>query len=112
MSLDLDLDRVESLDSEPVITPVFKTPMPDGPFRYEIVVEILSLDGKDFVGTITPTEARKVILEEVLGFTQEDLAGITIGVLTKAGSSSNKTTLINFVRMDYVRKTITIAERA
>ena len=37
------------------------------------------MDGKDFVGTITPTEARKVILEEVLGSAQEDLAGITIG---------------------------------
>ena len=34
------------------------------------------MDGKDFVGTITPTEARKVILEQVLGLTQEDLAGI------------------------------------
>jgi hypothetical protein len=68
-----------SMDAEPVITPVFKTPMSDGPYRDEIVVEILSLDGKDFVGTITPTEARKVILEEVLGFTQEDLSGIKIG---------------------------------
>ena len=59
--------------------PVFKTPLPDGPYKDEIVVEVLSMDGQDFVGTITPTEARKRIFEEVLGLTQEDLAGKTIG---------------------------------
>ena len=68
-----------NIDNVPAITPVFKTPLPEGPFRDEIVVEIVSMDGKDFVGTITPTEARRVIFEEVLGFTQEDLAGIKIG---------------------------------
>ena len=53
--------------------------MPDGPFKDQIVVEILSIDGSDFVGTITPTEARRKIYEEVLGLAQEDLAGVTIG---------------------------------
>ena len=33
-------------DKIPVITPVFKTPMSDGPFKDEIVVEILAMDGK------------------------------------------------------------------
>ena len=37
------------------------------------------MDGKDFTGTITPTEARITIFEDVLGFTQADLAGITLG---------------------------------
>ena len=44
------------------ITPVFKTPLPDGPYRDEIVVEILNIDGTYFVGTITPTEARKYLI--------------------------------------------------
>ena len=33
------------------------------------------MDDKDFVGTVTPAEARKTIFEDVLGFKQEDLAG-------------------------------------
>ena len=37
------------------------------------------MDDKDFVGTITAAEARKSIFEDVLGFKQEDLAGLTIG---------------------------------
>ena len=59
--------------------PVFKTPGPEGPFRDEIVVEILSMDGRDFKGTVTTTEARKTIFEDVLGFKQDDLAGCKIG---------------------------------
>jgi hypothetical protein len=51
----------------------------DGPFKDEIVVEILAIDGRDFVGTVTPTEARRKIYEDVLGLAQEDLAGVTIG---------------------------------
>ena len=51
-----------SASSYPFIPPVFKTPLPDGPFRHEIVVEVLSMDGRNFTGTITPTEARKVII--------------------------------------------------
>ena len=30
-------------------------------------------------GTVTPTEARKTIFEDVLGFKQDDLAGVKIG---------------------------------
>ena len=33
---------------EPVITPVFKTPAPDGPFRDEIVIEVLSINDNAF----------------------------------------------------------------
>ena len=61
------------------IPPVFRTPNADGPFKDEIVVEILSLDDKEFTGTITTSEARITIFEDVLGFKQDDLAGIKIG---------------------------------
>ena len=37
------------------------------------------MDDKEFVGTVTPAEARKTIFEDVLGFKQEDLAGVKIG---------------------------------
>ena len=48
-------------------------------FRDEIVVEIISLNGENYVGTITPAEARKTIFEDALGLNQSQLAGITIG---------------------------------
>ena len=51
-----------STNSVLFIPPVFKTPLPDGLFRHEIVVEVLNMDGRDFTGTITATEARRVIL--------------------------------------------------
>ena len=63
----------------PAITPIFRTPYSDGPFKDEIIIEIQYLDGKDFIGTITPTEARRSIFEGVLGLSQDDLAGVTIG---------------------------------
>ena len=66
-------------DDLPAITPVFKTPSPDGPYKDEIVVEILQMDGRDFIGTITPTEARRKIFEEILGLDQDILTGITLG---------------------------------
>ena len=66
-------------DDLPAITPVFKTPSPDGPYRDEIVVEVLQIDGRDFIGTITPTEARRKIFEEMLGLDQDILTGITLG---------------------------------
>ena len=47
--------------SFPVIAPVFKTSRSDGPFRDEIVVEILSMNGKDFTGPVMPAEARRNI---------------------------------------------------
>ena len=62
-----------------VVTPVFKTPAPDGPYIDEIVAEILSLNGENYVGSITPVEARKMIFEAALGFSQTNLASITIG---------------------------------
>ena len=37
-------------NSNAAIPPVFKTPDPDGPFRDEITVEILSMDDKEFHG--------------------------------------------------------------
>ena len=66
-------------NNAPAPPPVFKTPAPDGPFRDEIIIEILSMDNKEFKGTITPTEARKTIFEDVLGFKQGDLAGVKMG---------------------------------
>ena len=59
--------------------PVFKTPKPLGGFRDEFVIEINSFNGRPFNGTVTPTEARLVIYEQILGLKQRDLAGITIG---------------------------------
>ena len=47
------------------------------------------MDGKDFAGTITPTEARITIFEDVLGFTQADLAGITLGYIQSYVSSKD-----------------------
>ena len=61
------------------VPPVFKTPGPEGPYRDEIVVEILSLNGQTYASTVTPTKPRKIIYEEVLGMTQDNLASITIG---------------------------------
>ena len=63
----------------PTIPPVFKTPGPDGPYRDEITVEIHGINGREFKGTITPAEARKTIFQDVLGFSQDDLASVTIG---------------------------------
>ena len=37
------------------------------------------MDGMQFVGTITPTEARKTIFEDIFGLTQANLASVTIG---------------------------------
>ena len=42
-------------------------------------MEVRRIDGKDFKGTVTPSEARITIFEDVLGFKQEDLAGVKIG---------------------------------
>ena len=44
------------------VPPVFKTPGPEGPYRDEIVVEILTLNGQSYAGTVTPAEARKTII--------------------------------------------------
>ena len=51
--------------------PIFTTKKPDGAFRDEIVIEIQALDNQPFKGMITPKEARRTILEEILGFKQE-----------------------------------------
>ena len=59
--------------------PVFKTPEPDGAFRDELVVEIMTLNDRPFYGTVTNTEARSVIFEKSLGFEPDALASITIG---------------------------------
>ena len=50
----------------PVITPIFKTPLPDGPYKDEIVVEVLSMDGQDFVGTITLLKQERESLRKYL----------------------------------------------
>ena len=72
--------QAQNTGTSPVLaTPVFRTPMPDGPFKDEIVVEVNSLNGKQYSGTVTVTEARKTIFEQMLGFKQDDLASLTIG---------------------------------
>ena len=42
-------------------------------------MDVLSLDGEQYMGTVTPVEARKMIYESALGLKQENLASITIG---------------------------------
>ena len=61
------------------IPPVFKTPAHEGPFRDEVVIDVLSLDDVPYVGTVTPVEARKMVYESALGLSQDNLASITIG---------------------------------
>ena len=51
--------------------PIFKTPAADGPFRDEVVVEILTLNGVSYMGTITPVEARGMIYDGALGLDQK-----------------------------------------
>ena len=58
---------------------VFKTPASDGPFRDEVVVEVLTLNDVAYSGTITPAEARGMMYECALGLDQANLASITIG---------------------------------
>ena len=36
------------------VTPVFKTPGPEGPYRDEVVVEIVSLNSQNYAGTVSP----------------------------------------------------------
>ena len=60
-------------------TSIFKTQKPEGAFRDEIVVEINTLDGEDYRGTVTTKEAIKTIFVEVMGFEREDLGSLTIG---------------------------------
>ena len=61
------------------ITPIFKTPAPEGPYRDEIIVEIVSMNGQHYLGTVTTTEAKKTIYEEALGLDLANLASINIG---------------------------------
>ena len=58
---------------------VFKTQKPQGAFRDEVVVEVHSVNGQPYKGTVTPREARRVIFEDKLGFSQEALSGCIIG---------------------------------
>ena len=73
------MDVHASSQSLSAVTPVFRTPMPDGPHKNEIVVEVHSLNGCQYNGTVTVSKARISIFEEVLGFEQDDLASLTIG---------------------------------
>ena len=61
------------------VLPVFKTPAPDGAFKDEIIVDVLKMNDSDFAGTLTSTEIRKTIFEDVLGFKQDELAGVKVG---------------------------------
>ncbi len=57
----------------------FRTQKPQGAFRDEIVVEINTLDGVEFRGTITTKEAIRSIFVDALGFQKETLGSLTIG---------------------------------
>jgi hypothetical protein len=56
----------KSFTQEP--NPVFNTPKPLGSFN-----------GHPFNGTMTPTEVRLIIYEQILGLKKRDLGGITVG---------------------------------
>ena len=60
-------------------TSIFTTAKPEGAFRDEIVVEINSIDGVPYRGTVTTKEAVKTIFMDKLGFVMSDLGSLTIG---------------------------------
>jgi hypothetical protein len=60
-------------------TSIFKTQTPEGSFRDEIVVEVNTLNGEDFRGTVTTKEAIRTIFVERLGFEREALGSFSIG---------------------------------
>ncbi len=57
----------------------FRTQKPQGAFRDEIVVEINTLNGSEFRGTITSKEAIRTIFIEIMGFERSSLGSLTIG---------------------------------
>ena len=57
----------------------FMTQNPQGSFRDEIMVEINTIDGIEFKGTITPREAIRDIFVDKLGFEKTALGSLTIG---------------------------------
>jgi hypothetical protein len=64
---------------QPIDNSIFKTAKPQGAFRDEIVVEVNTIDGMEFRGTVTTKEAIKSIFIEQLGFERNSLGSMTIG---------------------------------
>ena len=69
----------EELSNENPDTSIFKTSKPNGAFRDEIVVEVNTIDGEPYRGTVTTKEAIKTIFMGMLGFSKTDLGSLTIG---------------------------------
>ena len=65
--------------NKPARESVFQTKKPEGAFRDEIVVELLTLDDQPFRGTVTIKEAVSSIFVEKLGFQKTDLQSLVIG---------------------------------
>ena len=55
---------------------LFKTPKLEGPMRDVIIVEIRTINGEPFKGTITYNEASIGIFEDCLGMKEENLHGV------------------------------------
>ena len=95
---------------KPTRESIFTTSKPEGAFRDEIVVELQTLDDQTFRGSITLREARKKIFQEILGFKQEELAGLILGysgcpiVTFKLFSPFNIDLLENFQFFELKRK--------
>jgi hypothetical protein len=71
--------EVDAVINTPNDTSIFTTAKPEGAFRDEIVVEVNSIDGVSYRGTVTTKEAIKTIFIDKLGFAKSDLGSITIG---------------------------------
>ena len=64
------MQRIEKKPRESI----FVTKKPEGAFRDELVVELLTVDDQAFRGKVTLAEARRIIFREILGFQKEDLS--------------------------------------
>ena len=49
------------------------------PMEHSEIIDVMTMNEKDFTGTLTSTEIRKTIFEDVLGYKQDDLAGVKTG---------------------------------
>ena len=58
---------------------VFKTSVPEGGYRDEIIVGVDTIDGETYRGTITVREAVREIFLGIMEFSKEALASVSIG---------------------------------
>ena len=70
-----DALRPENSENKSVVDrSIFRTSKPQGAFRDEIVVEVNTIDGVEYRGTVTTKEAIKIIFMGELGFAGNHLA--------------------------------------